>query len=142
MGKFEKDQIVVALTFEGIAPCKIARIGWFTIMVEVIETGHLYSIRKSKITELVEDRHYFLEESIDEEGVYDIGRVFSGILDEDLEDVKKEFETNKDFKRYEDFHNPSEGLEYNGQYYTTIKTGKELIEQYFNRQGLERNGTN
>ncbi|MGR3779463.1 hypothetical protein ACT1UG_28425 [Bacillus paramycoides] len=132
MGKLENDQKVVALTFEGLAPCTIVRVGWFTIIVEVVETKHLYSIRKGKITPLEEDKHYFLQERIDEDGNYEMGRVFGGIEDEDLESVKEEFETNKDLERYEDFHNPSEGKEYDGQWYTTIKTGSELLKQYFN----------
>ncbi|MGG0726640.1 hypothetical protein [Bacillus paramycoides] len=132
MGKLEKDQKVVALTFEGLTPCTIVRVGWFTIMVEVVETKHLYSIRKGKITPLEEDKYYFLQERIDEDGNYEMGRVFGGIEDEDLESVKEEFETNKDLERYEDFHNPSEGKEYDGQWYTTIKTGSELLKQYFN----------
>ena len=142
MGKFVKDQKVVALTLEGLAPCTVVRVGWIFIMVQVEETKHLYSVTKGKITSIEEDKHYLLEESFDEEGVYDIGRVFGAIETTDMELAKKSFEENEDFKKYEDFHNPSEGKLYGGEYYTTIKTGKELLEQYFNREELERNGTN
>ena len=88
------------------------------------------------------DFHHGLEESMDEEGVFDMGRLFAKIEAENMELAKKSFKENEDFKKYEDFHNPLEGKLYDGEYYTTIKTGKELLEQYFNRQGLERNGTN
>ncbi|HDR8184000.1 TPA: hypothetical protein QC116_003434 [Bacillus thuringiensis] len=142
MGKFVKDQKVVALTLEGLAPCTVVRVGWIFIMVQVEETKHLYSLTKGKITSIEEDKHYLLEESFDEEDVYDIGRVFGAIETTDMELAKKSFEENEDFKKYEDFHNPSEGKLYGGEYYTTIKTGKELLEQYFNREGIERNGTN
>ncbi|EJR45844.1 hypothetical protein IIM_05030 [Bacillus cereus VD107] len=142
MGKFVKDQKVVALTLEGLAPCTVVRVGWIFIMVQVEETKHLYSLTKGKITPIEEDKHYLLEESFDEEGVYDIGRVFGAIETSDLEVAKKLFDEDTELKKYETFHNPSEGNLYEGQYYTTIKTGKELIEQYFNRQELERNGTN
>ncbi|MFB6728748.1 hypothetical protein ACMZ5A_02660 [Bacillus mobilis] len=142
MGKFVKDQKVVALTLEGLAPCTVVRVGWIFIMVQVDETKHLYSLTKGKITSIEEDKHYLLEESFDEEGVYDIGRVFGAIETSDLEVAKKLFNEDTELKKYETFHNPTEGKLYEGQYYTTIKTGKELIEQYFNRQGLERNGTN
>ncbi|MGY2613617.1 hypothetical protein [Bacillus wiedmannii] len=142
MGKFVKDQKVVALTLEGLAPCTVVRVGWIFIMVQVEETKHLYSLTKGKITSIEEDKHYLLEESFDEEDVYDIGRVFCAIETTDMELAKKSFEENEDFKKYEDFHNPSEGKLYGGEYYTTIKTGKELLEQYFNREGIGRNGTN
>ncbi|HDR7782327.1 hypothetical protein ACWGJ1_26035 [Bacillus wiedmannii] len=142
MGKFVKDQKVVAFTLEGVAPCTVIRVGWIFIMVQVEETKHLYSVTKGKITSMEEDKHYFLEESFDEEGVFDIGRVFGAIETTDMELAKKSFEENEDFKKYEDFHNPSEGKLYGGEYYTTIKTGKELLEQYFNREGIECNGTN
>ncbi|MBY7113931.1 MULTISPECIES: hypothetical protein [Bacillus] len=142
MGKFVKDQKVVAFTLEGVAPCTVIRVGWIFIMVQVEETKHLYSVTKGKITSIEEDKHYFLEESFDEEGVFDIGRVFGAIETTDMELAKKSFEENEDFKKYEDFHNPSEGKLYGGEYYTTIKTGKELLEQYFNREGIECNGTN
>ncbi|KAA0745694.1 hypothetical protein DN389_14905 [Bacillus sp. AY3-1] len=142
MGKFVKDQKVVALTLEGLAPCTVVRVGWIFIMVQVEETKHLYSLTKGKITSIEEDKHYLLEESFDEEDVYDIGRVFCAIETTDMDLAKKSFEENEDFKKYEDFHNPSEGKLYGGEYYTTIKTGKELLEQYFNREELERNGTN
>ncbi|MBG9829388.1 hypothetical protein MKX31_11595 [Bacillus sp. FSL M8-0063] len=142
MGKFVKDQKVVAFTLEGLAPCTVIRVGWIFIMVQVEETKHLYSVTKGKITSIEEDKHYFLEESFDEEGVFDIGRVFGAIETTDMELAKKSFEENEDFKKYEDFHNPSEGKLYGGEYYTTIKTGKELLEQYFNREGIECNGTN
>ncbi len=142
MGKFVKDQKVVAFTLEGLAPCTVIRVGWIFIMVEVEETKHLYSLTKGKITSIEEDKHYLLEESFDEEGVFDIGRVFGAIETTDMELAKKSFEENEDFKKYEDFHNPSEGKLYGGEYYTTIKTGKELLEQYFNREGIELNGTN
>ncbi|KMP91092.1 MULTISPECIES: hypothetical protein [Bacillus] len=142
MGKFVKDQRVVAFTLEGLAPCTVIRVGWIFIMVQVEETKHLYSVTKGKITSIEEDKHYFLEESFDEEGVFDIGRVFGAIETTDMELAKKSFEENEDFKKYEDFHNPSEGKLYGGEYYTTIKTGKELLEQYFNREGIECNGTN
>ncbi|PFY68551.1 hypothetical protein [Bacillus wiedmannii] len=142
MRKFVKDQKVVAMTLEGLAPCTVVRVGWIFIMVQVEETQHLYSVTKGKITPIEEDKHYLLEESVDEEGVFDIGRLFAAIEKTDMELAKKSFEENEDFKKYEDFHNPSEGKLYGGEYYTTIKTGKELLEQYFNRQGLERNGTN
>ncbi|EJS68401.1 MULTISPECIES: hypothetical protein [Bacillus] len=142
MGKFVKDQKVVALTLEGLAPCTVVRVGWIFIMVQVEETKHLYSLTKGKITSIEEDKHYLLEESFDEEDVYDIGRVFGAIETTDMELAKKSFEENEDFKKYEDFHNPSEGKLYGGEYYTTIKTGKELLEQYFNREGIRRNGTN
>ncbi|PFB32112.1 hypothetical protein [Bacillus cereus] len=142
MGKFVKDQKVVALTLEGLAPCTVVRVGWIFIMVQVEETKHLYSLTKGKITSIEEDKHYLLEESFDEEDVYDIGRVFCAIETTDMELAKKSFEENEDFKKYEDFHNPSEGKLYGGEYYTTIKTGKELLEQYFNREEIERNGTN
>ncbi|OWT50903.1 hypothetical protein COF76_06050 [Bacillus wiedmannii] len=142
MGKFVKDQKVVALTLEGLAPCTVVRVGWIFIMVQVEETKHLYSLTKGKITSIEEDKHYLLEESFDEEDVYDIGRVFGAIETTDMDLAKKSFEENEDFKKYEDFHNPSEGKLYGGEYYTTIKTGKELLEQYFNREELERNGTN
>ncbi|PEA77678.1 hypothetical protein [Bacillus wiedmannii] len=142
MGKFVKDQKVVAFTFEGLAPCTVVRVGWIFIMVQVEETKHLYSLTKGKITSIEEDKHYLLEESFDEEEVFDIGRVFGAIETTDMELAKKSFEENEDFKKYEDFHNPSEGKLYGGEYYTTIKTGKELLEQYFNREELERNGTN
>ncbi|HDR7660167.1 MULTISPECIES: hypothetical protein [Bacillus] len=142
MGKFVKDQKVVALTLEGLAPCTVVRVGWIFIMVQVEETKHLYSLTKGKITSIEEDKHYLLEESFDEEGVYDIGRVFGAIETTDMELAKKSFEENEDFKKYEDFHNPSEGKLYDGEYYTTIKTGKELLGQYFNQEGIERNGTN
>ncbi|HDR7356301.1 hypothetical protein [Bacillus wiedmannii] len=142
MGKFVKDQKVVALTLEGLAPCTVVRVGWIFIMVQVEETKHLYSLTKGKITSIEEDKHYLLEESFDEEGVFDIGRVFGAIETTDMELAKKSFEENEDFKKYEDFHNPSEGKLYDGEYYTTIKTGKELLEQYFNQEGIERNGTN
>ncbi|HDR4724413.1 hypothetical protein J0835_13020 [Bacillus cereus group sp. Sample62] len=141
MGKFLKDQKVVAFTLEGLAPCTVIRVGWIFIMVEVEETKHLYSLTKGKITSIEEDKHYLLEESF-EEGVFDIGRVFGAIETTDMELAKKSFEENEDFKKYEDFHNPSEGKLYGGEYYTTIKTGKELLEQYFNREGIELNGTN
>lgn len=75
MGKFVKDQKVVALTLEGLAPCTVVRVGWIFIMVQVEETKHLYSLTKGKITSIEEDKHYLLEESFDEEGVFDIGRV-------------------------------------------------------------------
>ncbi|PEN44897.1 hypothetical protein [Bacillus wiedmannii] len=142
MGKFVKDQKVVAFTLEGLAPCTVVRVGWIFIMVQVEETKHLYSLTKGKITSIEEDKHYLLEESFDEEEVFDIGRVFGAIETTDMELAKKSFEENEDFKKYEDFHNPSEGKLYGGEYYTTIKTGKELLEQYFNREELERNGTN
>ncbi|PEO55382.1 hypothetical protein [Bacillus wiedmannii] len=142
MRKFVKDQKVVAMTLEGLVPCTVVRVGWIFIMVQVEETQHLYSVTKGKITPIEEDKHYLLEESVDEEGVFDIGRLFAAIETTDMELAKKSFEENEDFKKYEDFHNPSEGKLYDGEYYTTIKTGKELLEQYFNRQGLERNGTN
>ncbi|HDX9650840.1 hypothetical protein [Bacillus wiedmannii] len=142
MGKFVKDQRVVAFTLEGLAPCTVIRVGWIFIMVQVEETKHLYSVTKGKITSIEEDKHYFLEESFDEEGVFDIGRVFGAIETTDMELAKKSFEENEDFKKYEDFHDPSEGKLYGGEYYTTIKTGKELLEQYFNREGIECNGTN
>jgi len=142
MGKFVKDQRIVAFTLEGLAPCTVIRVGWIFIMVQVEETKHLYSVTKGKITSIEEDKHYFLEESFDEEGVFDIGRVFGAIETTDMELAKKSFEENEDFKKYEDFHNPSEGKLYGGEYYTTIKTGKELLEQYFNREGIECNGTN
>ncbi|PEL93467.1 hypothetical protein [Bacillus wiedmannii] len=142
MGKFVKDQKVVGLTLEGLAPCTVVRVGWIFIMVQVEETKHLYSLTKGKITSIEEDKHYLLEESFDEEDVYDIGRVFGAIETTDMDLAKKSFEENEDFKKYEDFHNPSEGKLYGGEYYTTIKTGKELLEQYFNREELERNGTN
>ncbi|PFZ42006.1 hypothetical protein COL77_16185 [Bacillus wiedmannii] len=142
MGKFVKDQKVVAFTLEGLAPCTVVRVGWIFIMVQVEETKHLYSVTKSKLTPIEEERHYLLEESIDEDGVFDIGRLFAKIEAEDMDLAKKSFEENEDFKKYEDFHNPSEGKLYGGEYYTTIKTGKELLEQYFNREELERNGTN
>ncbi|MGU3352709.1 hypothetical protein ACLBWW_13055 [Bacillus sp. M5A3_1b] len=142
MGKFVKDQRVVAFTLEGLAPCTVIRVGWIFIMVQVEETKHLYSVTKGKITSIEEDKHYFLEESFDEEGVFDIGRVFGAIETTDMELAKKSFEENEDFKKCEDFHNPSEGKLYGGEYYTTIKTGKELLEQYFNREGIECNGTN
>ncbi|PFC14013.1 hypothetical protein COJ27_15450 [Bacillus cereus] len=142
MGEFVKDQKVVALTLEGLAPCTVVRVGWIFIMVQVEETKHLYSLTKGKITSIKEDKHYLLEESFDEEDVYDIGRVFCAIETTDMELAKKSFEENEDFKKYEDFHNPSEGKLYGGEYYTTIKTGKELLEQYFNREEIERNGTN
>ncbi|PGB67557.1 hypothetical protein [Bacillus wiedmannii] len=142
MGKFVKDQKVVALTLESLAPCTVVRVGWIFIMVQVEETKHLYSLTKGKITSIEEDKHYLLEESFDEEDVYDIGRVFGAIETTDMELAKKSFEENEDFKKYEDFHNPSEGKLYGGEYYTTIKTGKELLEQYFNREGIRRNGTN
>ncbi|PEJ44000.1 hypothetical protein [Bacillus wiedmannii] len=142
MGKFVKDQRVVVFTLEGLAPCTVIRVGWIFIMVQVEETKHLYSVTKGKITSIEEDKHYFLEESFDEEGVFDIGRVFGAIETTDMELAKKSFEENEDFKKYEDFHNPSEGKLYGGEYYTTIKTGKELLEQYFNREGIECNGTN
>ncbi|PGB79643.1 hypothetical protein COM03_14175 [Bacillus wiedmannii] len=142
MGKFVKDQRVVAFTLEGLAPCTVIRVGWIFIMVQVEETKHLYSVTKGKITSIEEDKHYFLEETFDEEGVFDIGRVFGAIETTDMELAKKSFEENEDFKKYEDFHNPSEGKLYGGEYYTTIKTGKELLEQYFNREGIECNGTN
>ncbi|PGB39601.1 hypothetical protein [Bacillus wiedmannii] len=142
MGKFVKDQKVVALTLEGLAPCTVVRVGWIFIMVQVEETKHLYSLTKGKITSIEEDKHYLLEESFDEEDVYDIGRVFGAIETTDMELAKKSFEENEDFKKYQDFHNPSEGKLYGGEYYTTIKTGKELLEQYFNREGIRRNGTN
>ncbi|PEM53290.1 hypothetical protein [Bacillus wiedmannii] len=142
MGEFVKDQRVVAFTLEGLAPCTVIRVGWIFIMVQVEETKHLYSVTKGKITSIEEDKHYFLEESFDEEGVFDIGRVFGAIETTDMELAKKSFEENEDFKKYEDFHNPSEGKLYGGEYYTTIKTGKELLEQYFNREGIECNGTN
>ncbi len=111
-------------------------------MVEEEETKHLYSVTKKKLTPIEEEAHYLVEESIDEDGVFDIGRLFAKIEAEDMEVAKKSFEENEDFKKYEDFHNPSEGKLYGGEYYTTIKTGKELLEQYFNREELERNGTN
>lgn len=142
MGKFVKDQKVVAFTLEGLAPCTVVRVGWIFIMVQVEETKHLYSLTKGKITSIEEDKHYLLEESFDEEEVFDIGRVFGAIETTDMELAKKSFEENEDFKKYEDFHNPSEGKLYGGEYYTTIKTGKELLEQYFNREGIELNGTN
>ena len=142
MGKFVKDQKVVAFTLEGVEPCTVIRVGWIFIMVQVEETKHLYSLTKGKITSIEEDKHYLLEESFDEEEVFDIGRVFGAIETTDMELAKKSFEENEDFKKYEDFHNPSEGKLYGGEYYTTIKTGKELLEQYFNREELERNGTN
>ncbi|WHY31779.1 hypothetical protein [Bacillus wiedmannii] len=142
MGKFVKDQKVVAFTLEGLAPCTVIRVGWIFIMVQVEETKHLYSLTKGKITSIEEDKHYLLEESFDEEGVFDIGRVFGAIETTDMELAKKSFEENEDFKKYEDFHNPSEGKLYGGEYYTTIKTGKELLEQYFNREGIGLNGTN
>ncbi|MEW4315195.1 hypothetical protein Q0N71_03185 [Bacillus thuringiensis] len=123
MEKYVKGQKVVAYTLLGLAPCTVVRVGWFFIMVE-------------------EEAHYLVEESIDEDGVFDIGRLFAKIEAEDMEVAKKSFEENEDFKKYEDFHNPSEGKLYGGEYYTTIKTGKELLEQYFNREELERNGTN
>ncbi|KLV17483.1 MULTISPECIES: hypothetical protein [Bacillus] len=142
MGKFVKDQKVVAMTLEGLAPCTVVRVGWIFTMVQVEETKHLYSVTKGKMTPIEEDKHYLLEESVDEEGVFDIGRLFAAIETTDMELAKKSFKENEDFKKYEDFHNPLEGKLYDGEYYTTIKTGKELLEQYFNRQGLERNGTN
>ncbi len=142
MGKYVKDQKVVAYTLLGLAPCIVVRVGWFFIMVEEVETKHLYSVTKKKLTPIEEEAHYLVEESIDEDGVFDIGRLFAKIEAEDMDLAKKSFEENEDFKKYEDFHNPSEGKLYGGEYYTTIKTGKELLEQYFNRQGLERNGTN
>ncbi|CUB44778.1 hypothetical protein BN2127_JRS4_04586 [Bacillus cereus] len=111
-------------------------------MVQVEETKHLYSVTKSKLTPIEEEEHYLLEESMDEEGVFDIGRLFAKIEAENMDLAKKSFEENEDFKKYEDFHNPPEGKLYGGEYYTTIKTGKELLEQYFNREELERNGTN
>ncbi|MGQ0512741.1 hypothetical protein ACT453_00270 [Bacillus sp. D-CC] len=129
-------------TLLGLAPCTVVRVGWFFIMVEEVETKHLYSVTKKKLTPIEEEAHYLVEESIDEDGVFDIGRLFAKIEAEDMDLAKKSFEENEDFKKYEDFHNPSEGKLYGGEYYTTIKTGKELLEQYFNRQGLERNGTN
>ncbi|MDJ1476127.1 hypothetical protein QBX67_12560 [Bacillus sp. LS15-K4] len=141
MGKFVKDQKVVAFTLEGLAPCTVIRVGWIFIMVEVEETKHLYSLTKGKITSIEEDKHYLLEESFDEEGIFDIGRVFGAIETTNMELAKKSFEENEDFKKYEDFHNPSEGKLYGGEYYTTIKTGKELLEQYFNRERIELNGT-
>jgi hypothetical protein len=142
MGKFVKHQRVVALTLEGLAPCTVVRVGRIFIMVQVEETKHLYSVTKGKMTPIEEDKHYLLEESVDEEGVFDIGRLFAAIETTDMELAKKSFEENEDFKKYEDFHNPSEGKLYGGEYYTTIKTGKELLEQYFNQEELERNGTN
>ena len=142
MGKFVKDQRVVAFTLAGWAPCTVIRVGWIFIMVQVEETKHLYSLTKGKITPIEEDKHYLLEESFDEESVYDIGRVFGAIETSDLEVAKKLFDEDTELKKYETFYKPLEGKLYEGQYYTTIKTGKELIEQYFNRQGLERNGTN
>ncbi|EJV74669.1 hypothetical protein bcgnr5411_41990 [Bacillus cereus] len=84
-------------------------------MVQVEETKHLYKLTKGKITPIAEGKHYLLEESFDED---------------------------TELKKYETFYKPLEGKLYEGQYYSTIKTGKELIEQYFNPQGLERNGTN
>lgn len=94
------------------------------------------------MTPIEEEEHYLVEESIDEKGVFDIGRLFAKIEAEDMEFAKKSFEENEDFPKYEDFHKPSEGKLYGGEYYTTIKTGKELLEQYFNREELECNGTN
>ncbi|MES9694308.1 hypothetical protein CN639_04215 [Bacillus toyonensis] len=142
MGKYVKDQKVVSYTLLGLAPCTVVRVGWFFIMVEEVETKHLYSITKKKLTPIEEEAHYLVEESIDEDGVFDIGRLFAKIKAEDMDLAKKSFEENKDFKKYEDFHNPSEGKLYGGEYYTTIKTGKELLKQYFNREELERNRTN
>jgi len=60
--------------------------------------------------------------------------LFAKIEAEDMDLAKKSFEENEDFMKYEDFHNPLEGKLYGGEYYTTIKTGKELLEQYFNRE--------
>lgn len=142
MVKYVKGQKVVAYTLLGLAPCTVVRVGWFFIMVEEVETEHLYSVTKKKLTPIEEAAHYLVEESIDEDGVFDIGRLFAKIEAEDMDLAKKSFEENEEFKKYEDFHNPSEGKLYDGEYYTTIKTGKELLEQYFNRQGLERKGTN
>ncbi|EJV75354.1 hypothetical protein IGE_05256 [Bacillus cereus HuB1-1] len=142
MGKYVKDQKVVAYTLLGLEPCTVVRVGWIFITVREEETGHLYTVRKSKMTPIEEEEHYLVEESIDDEGLFGIGRLFAKIEAEDMEVAKKSFEENEDFPKYEDFHKPSEGKLYGGEYYTTIKTGKELLEQYFNREELERNGTN
>ncbi|MEC2463533.1 hypothetical protein P9X10_01280 [Bacillus cereus] len=131
MGKYVKDQKVVAYTLLGLAPCIVTRVGWIFIGVQEKETGHHYSVTKKKLTSIEEDEHYLVEESIDEEGVFDIGRLFARIEAEDMEVAKKSFEENEEFPKYEDFHNPSEGKIYDGQYYVTIKTGKELLKQYF-----------
>ncbi|PGF05351.1 hypothetical protein [Bacillus toyonensis] len=140
MGKYFVDQKVVAFTLVGLVPCTVVRVGWFFIMVEDIETGFLYSVTKKKLTPIEKDEHYLVEESIDEEGVFDIGRLFAKITAEDMNVAKKSFEENEDFPKYEDFHKPSEGKLYEGEYYVTIKTGKELLEQYFNRKGVVKNG--
>lgn len=108
--------------------------------VQEEETGHYYSVTKKKLTPIEEEEHYLVEESIDEEGVFDIGRLFAKITAEDMDVAKKSFEENEDFPKYEDFHKPSEGKLYDGEYYVTIKTGKELLEQYFNRKGAVKNG--
>ncbi|MBJ8009921.1 hypothetical protein [Bacillus cereus] len=135
MGKYVKDQKVVAYTLLGLAPCTVTRVGWIFIGVQEEETKHYYSVTKKKLTPIEEEAHYLVEESIDEEGVFDIGRLFAKIEAEDMEVAKKSFEENEDFDKYEDFHNPSEGKLYEGEYYITIKTGKELLKQYFNREG-------
>ncbi|MBJ8009919.1 hypothetical protein [Bacillus cereus] len=120
MGKFVKDQKVVALTIEGLTPCTIVRVGWIFITVQVEETKHLYSLSKGKIVPLEEDKHYLLDECINEEGNYEIGDVF-GIIDaSNLEGAKKEFANNDELEKKD------------GQYYTTMKTGSELLKQYFN----------
>ncbi|MGF2713910.1 hypothetical protein ACQUY5_16645 [Bacillus cereus] len=129
--KYVVDQKVVAYTLLGLAPCTVTRVGWFTIGVEEAETKFPYSVTKKKLTPIEEDAHYLLEESIDEEGVFDIGRLFAKIEAEDMEVAKKSFEENEEYPKYEDFHKPSEGKLYEGEYYTTIKTGKELLKQYF-----------
>ncbi|MRB31303.1 hypothetical protein GH891_32630, partial [Bacillus thuringiensis] len=134
------DQKVVAYTLLGLAPCRVTRVGWIFIGVQEEETGHYYSVTKKKLTPIEEEEHYLVEESIDEEGVFDIGRLFAKITAEDMDVAKKSFEENEDFPKYEDFHKPSEGKLYDGEYYVTIKTGKELLEQYFNRKGAVKNG--
>ncbi|MBK5488322.1 hypothetical protein JFT95_12695 [Bacillus sp. TH17] len=120
MGKFKKDQKVVALTFEGLTPCTIVRVGWIFITVQVEETKHLNSITKGKIVPLEEDKYYLLEECINEEGNFEIGDVFGIIDSSNLESVKKEFANNGEFEKKD------------GQYYTRLKTGSELLKQYFN----------
>ena len=84
MGKYVKDQKVVAYTLLGLEPCTVVRVGWIFITVREEETGHLYSVRKSKMTPIEEEEYYLVEESIDDEGLFGIGRLFAKIEAEDM----------------------------------------------------------
>lgn len=49
------------------------------------------------MTPIEEEEHYLIEESIDDEGLFGIGRLFAKIEAEDMEVAKKSFEENEDF---------------------------------------------